>query len=146
MANISLTLYRNGFIGSVLKSPIQMGSLRVNNSVTNISRLGTFKQRDINSYYMPLLYLEDCRSPKPSSYLHWQAHYLKRVTDSIRRLQYFHAKSANCMQRRSCIGTLLGEPRFIFMKLIIGVYTHQCLSNWEHLTIWLSSAVDGCKI
>jgi len=24
-------------------SPIQMGSLRVNNSVTNISRLGTFK-------------------------------------------------------------------------------------------------------
>jgi hypothetical protein len=43
MANISLTLYTNGFIGSVLMSPIQMGSLRVNNSVTNISRLGTFK-------------------------------------------------------------------------------------------------------
>ncbi len=42
MANISLTLYTNGFIGSVLMSPIQMGSLRVNNSVTNISRLGTF--------------------------------------------------------------------------------------------------------
>jgi len=42
MANISLTLYINGFIGSVLMSPIQMGSLRVNNSVTNISRLGTF--------------------------------------------------------------------------------------------------------
>ncbi len=44
MANISLTLYTNGFIGSVLMSPIQMGSLRVNNSVTNISRLGTFKK------------------------------------------------------------------------------------------------------
>jgi hypothetical protein len=43
MANISLTLYTNCFIGSVLMSPIQMGSLRVNNSVTNISRLGTFK-------------------------------------------------------------------------------------------------------
>ena len=43
MANISLTLYTNGFIGSVLMSPIQMGSLRVNNSVTNILRLGTFK-------------------------------------------------------------------------------------------------------
>jgi len=43
MAIISLTLYTNGFIGSVLMSPIQMGSLRVNNSVTNISRLGTFK-------------------------------------------------------------------------------------------------------
>jgi hypothetical protein len=28
---------------SFLKSPIQMGSLSINNSVTNISRLGTFK-------------------------------------------------------------------------------------------------------
>jgi hypothetical protein len=43
MANISLTLYTNGFFGSVLMSPIQMGSLSVNNSVTNFSRLGTFK-------------------------------------------------------------------------------------------------------
>ena len=43
MANISLTLYTNGFFGSILKSPIQMGSLSINNSVTNISRLGTFK-------------------------------------------------------------------------------------------------------
>ncbi len=43
MANINLTLYTNCFIGSVLMSPIQMGSLRVNNSVTNISCLGTFK-------------------------------------------------------------------------------------------------------
>ncbi len=31
------------FFGSVLMSPIQMGSLSVNNSVTNFSRLGTFK-------------------------------------------------------------------------------------------------------
>jgi hypothetical protein len=44
MAIISLKLYTNGFIGSVLMSPIQMGSLRVNNSVKNISRLGTFKK------------------------------------------------------------------------------------------------------
>ncbi len=43
MANISLILYTNGFFGSVLMSPIQVGSLRVNNSVTNFSRLGTFK-------------------------------------------------------------------------------------------------------
>jgi hypothetical protein len=43
MANISLTLYTNGFFGSVLKSPAQMGSLSENNSVTNISRLGTLK-------------------------------------------------------------------------------------------------------
>jgi hypothetical protein len=43
MANISLTLYTDGFFVSVLKSPTQMGSLSVNNSVTNISRLGTFK-------------------------------------------------------------------------------------------------------
>ncbi len=37
------TLYTNRFFGSVLKSPAQMGSLSVNNSVTNISHLGTFK-------------------------------------------------------------------------------------------------------
>ncbi len=43
MANISLTLYTNGFFGSVLKSPTQMGSLSINNSVSNISRLDTFK-------------------------------------------------------------------------------------------------------
>ncbi len=44
MANLSLTLCTNSFFGSVLMSPIQMGSLSVNNSVTNISRLGTFKK------------------------------------------------------------------------------------------------------
>jgi hypothetical protein len=38
MANISLTLYTNGFFGSVLKSPIQIGTFSVNNSVTIISR------------------------------------------------------------------------------------------------------------
>ncbi len=43
MANICLTLYRNGFFASVPKSPTQMGSLSVYNSVTNISCLGTFK-------------------------------------------------------------------------------------------------------
>ncbi len=42
MANISPTLYTNGFFGLVFKSPTQMGSLSVHNSVTNISRLGTF--------------------------------------------------------------------------------------------------------
>jgi hypothetical protein len=43
MENISLILYTKGFFGLVLKSPTQMGSLSINNSVTNISRLGTFK-------------------------------------------------------------------------------------------------------
>ncbi len=43
MANISLTLYTNSFFGSILMSPIQVGSLSVNNSITNISRLGIFK-------------------------------------------------------------------------------------------------------
>ncbi len=43
MVNISLTLHTKGFFGSVLKSPTQMGSLSINNSVMNISRLGTFK-------------------------------------------------------------------------------------------------------
>jgi hypothetical protein len=45
MVNISLTLYTKGFFGSFLKSPTQMGSLSIKNSVTNISRLGTFKRR-----------------------------------------------------------------------------------------------------
>jgi hypothetical protein len=43
MANICLTHYTNGFFASVPKSPTQIGSLSVYNSVTNISRLGTFK-------------------------------------------------------------------------------------------------------
>jgi hypothetical protein len=43
MANICLTLYRNWFFASIPKSPTQMGSLSVYNSVTNISCLGTFK-------------------------------------------------------------------------------------------------------
>jgi hypothetical protein len=45
MVNISLTPYTNSFFGSFLKSPTQMGSLCINNSVTNISRLGTFKEQ-----------------------------------------------------------------------------------------------------
>ncbi len=61
MQNISLILYTKGFFGSVLKSPTQMGSLSINNSVTNISRLGTFKslrkniQRKIHSPVCPPL-------------------------------------------------------------------------------------------
>jgi hypothetical protein len=43
MASISLALFTNGFFGSVLKSPIQRGSLSMNNLVKNISGLGTFK-------------------------------------------------------------------------------------------------------
>jgi hypothetical protein len=43
MGNINPTVYTNGFFGSFLKSPTQMGSLSVDNSVTNISCLGTFK-------------------------------------------------------------------------------------------------------
>jgi hypothetical protein len=46
MVNFSLTLYTKGFFGSFLKSPTQMGSLSINNSVTNISCLGTFKERE----------------------------------------------------------------------------------------------------
>ena len=42
MANNSLTILTNQFFALVLKSPIQMGWLSVINSVTNISRLGTF--------------------------------------------------------------------------------------------------------
>jgi hypothetical protein len=45
MGNINPTVYTNGFFGSFLKSPTQMGLLSVNNSVTNISRLGTFKEK-----------------------------------------------------------------------------------------------------
>jgi len=55
MVNISLTLYTKGFFGSFLKSPTQMGSLSINNSVTNISRLGTFKEEtgDIFAFIFP---------------------------------------------------------------------------------------------
>ncbi len=42
MANNSLTIHTNRFYALVLKSPIQMGWLSIINSVTNISRLGTF--------------------------------------------------------------------------------------------------------
>ena len=51
MANICLTLYTNGFFGSVLKSPTQMGSFSINNSVTNISRLGTFNEADFLGFW-----------------------------------------------------------------------------------------------
>jgi hypothetical protein len=51
MANISLTLYTDGFFGSVLKSPSQMGSLSIHNSVTNISPLGTFSPDFHLSYW-----------------------------------------------------------------------------------------------
>jgi hypothetical protein len=44
MANKSLTIQTNRFFALVLKSPIQMGWLSIINSVTNISRLGTFKK------------------------------------------------------------------------------------------------------
>ncbi len=43
MASNSLTILTNRFFALVLKSPIQMGWLSIINSVTNISRLGTFK-------------------------------------------------------------------------------------------------------
>ena len=42
MADNSLTIDRNRFLALVLKSPTQMGWLSIINSVTNISRLGTF--------------------------------------------------------------------------------------------------------
>ncbi len=44
MADNSLTIDRNRFLALVLKSPTQMGSLSIINSVTNISRLGTFNE------------------------------------------------------------------------------------------------------
>jgi hypothetical protein len=55
MANISQTLYTNSFLGSFLMSPIQMGSLSVNNSVTDISCLGTFKESKITFQMVSLL-------------------------------------------------------------------------------------------
>jgi hypothetical protein len=44
MVNNSLTILTNRFFALVLKSPIQMGWLSIINSVTNISRLDTFKE------------------------------------------------------------------------------------------------------
>jgi hypothetical protein len=57
MANNSLTIHTNRFYALVLKSPIQMGWLSIINSVTNISRLGTFKEdisADITFYQIHL--------------------------------------------------------------------------------------------
>ncbi len=61
MENISLILYTKGFFGSVLKSPTLMGSLSINNSVTNISRLGTFKC-NTSSKPIPLLSMNNYTS------------------------------------------------------------------------------------
>jgi hypothetical protein len=47
MADNSLTIDRNRFLALDLKSPTQMGWLSIINSVTNISRLGTFKAREL---------------------------------------------------------------------------------------------------
>jgi hypothetical protein len=44
MTNNSLTILTNRFFALFLKSPIQMGWLSIINSVTNISRLGTFNR------------------------------------------------------------------------------------------------------
>ncbi len=46
MVNISIILYANYFFGSDFRSPTQIGSLSINNAVTNISRLGTFEDLD----------------------------------------------------------------------------------------------------
>jgi hypothetical protein len=54
MANISLTPYTNSFFGSFLKSPTQMGSHSINNSVRNISRLGTFKHTKMRRLWILL--------------------------------------------------------------------------------------------
>jgi hypothetical protein len=53
MANISLALYTKVFFGSAPKLPIQIGTLSIDNSVRNISRLGTYNALDIVfvSYY-----------------------------------------------------------------------------------------------
>jgi hypothetical protein len=59
MVYISLILYTKGFFGSFLKSPTQMGSLSINNSVTNISRLGTFKIKKMCSFKRDNLHLKN---------------------------------------------------------------------------------------
>jgi hypothetical protein len=47
MAIISLTVYTNEFFSSVLKSPIQMGSLSINNSVTTLRVFSSEKELEL---------------------------------------------------------------------------------------------------
>ena len=51
MADNSLTIDRNRFLALVLKSPTQMGWLSIINSVTNISRLGTFNVTEAQQFF-----------------------------------------------------------------------------------------------
>ncbi len=59
MVDNSLTIDRNRFFALVLKSPIQRGSLSIINSVTNISRLGTFKELQKTVKYLGMILLSD---------------------------------------------------------------------------------------
>jgi hypothetical protein len=67
MANNNLTIHTNQIFALVLKSPIQTGWLSNINSVTNISRLGTFKGIALPQSQFPhpcvcerFIYSQDC--------------------------------------------------------------------------------------
>ncbi len=73
MGNICLTLHTKVSFGSFLKSPTQMGSLSINNSVTNISRLGTFKGT-VSRDFLLLVFLMNQFPPslRVSHYSHYK--------------------------------------------------------------------------
>jgi hypothetical protein len=73
MANNSLTIHTNRFFALVLKSPLQMGWLSIINSVTNISRLGTFNtyrtvpRHRFKNFNISWIFLMDVKILKPKS-------------------------------------------------------------------------------
>jgi hypothetical protein len=86
MANNSLTIYTNRFFALVLKSPFQRGSLSIINSVTNISRLGTFK------LYFVIVY---CKKLDETS--HISSIYSRKISRKISQIQLrLQATEHNC--------------------------------------------------
>ncbi len=84
MGNISLTLHTKVFFGSFLKSPTQMGSLCINNSVTNISRLGTFKGQCHETFCSRFLFMNHL----PPSPWNWIKGHLEFFENSRRYSQF----------------------------------------------------------
>jgi hypothetical protein len=58
MADNSLTIHTNQFFALVFKSPIQIGWLSIINSVTNISRLGTFNAFMVHLHHFSTVGIE----------------------------------------------------------------------------------------
>jgi hypothetical protein len=101
----SLTLYTNGFFASVLMSPIQMGSLSVNNSVTNFSRLGTFNLSFLTAFVTVY------------GFKHF---FIKRGRTTMKQcLAYFQGSMSMCPQQFFIDHASLDETSLIIHPLVV---------------------------